>query len=66
MRGLVACRLGEALYGLQKYQEAIKAFAEGERLWPEFLAGNPTSAYSYADSLIRVGNYSGGRREFFG
>ena len=62
-RGAVFCRLGEALYGLQKYSEAIKAFAEGERLWPEFLPANPTAAYSYADSLIRTGNYPHGRRE---
>ena len=63
MRGLIAYRLGEALYGLQRYPEAIKSCEEGLRLWPGFLTASPTTAYSYADSLIRTGDYTRGRRE---
>jgi TolA-binding protein len=63
MRGLVTYRLGEALYGLQKYAEAIRTFGAAEQLWPEFLSSNPTTAYSYGDSLIRTGSYARGRKE---
>ena len=59
----LACyRLGEAQYILQKYQEALKAFREGEKLWPEYMTINPAAAFYYADSIVRSGDFAEGKK----
>lgn len=62
MRALAFYRQGEALYLLERYEPALKAFREGERLWPEYLSLNPATTFYYADSIARMGNLADGRR----
>lgn len=62
LRALALYRLGEAKYDLQKYGEALQAFREGERLWPQFLSHSPATAFSYADSIVRSGDLNSGRK----
>ncbi|KAF0219425.1 MAG: hypothetical protein FD174_2124 [Geobacteraceae bacterium] len=62
VRALAAYRRGEALYLLQKYDAALKAFREGERLWPQYMSSNPSVTFYYADSIVRSGDLPGGRR----
>lgn len=62
VRPLSYYRLGEAQYILQKYGEALKAFREGERLWPEYMTINPAAAFYYADSIVRSGDFIDGRK----
>jgi len=62
MRALASYRQGEALYLLERYEPALKAFREGERLWPEYLSLNPAATFYYADSIARMGNLADGRR----
>ncbi len=60
-RGMAECRLGEALYMLQKYPEALSAFREAEKSDPEYLFGNPGAVFGYADCLARGGYFEAGR-----
>ncbi len=60
-RGMAECRLGEALYMLQKYPEALSAFREAEKSDPEYLFGNPAAVFGYADCLARGGYFEAGR-----
>ncbi len=62
VRPLACYRLGEALYILQKYDAALQAFREGEKLWPEYMTINPAAAFYYADSIVRSGDFVGGRK----
>lgn len=62
IRSLACYRLGEALYLLQKYGEALAAFKEGARLWPDFLTFDPTVTFLFGDSIARSGDLAGGRR----
>lgn len=59
---LAAYRCGEAHYFLQNYSQALKMFREGERLWPQFLAASPATAFSYADCMVREGDLPAGKR----
>jgi len=61
IKPLALYRLGETLYKLQKYPQALAAFREGERLWPAFLDYNPGAAFYYGDSIARSGDLTGGR-----
>jgi tetratricopeptide (TPR) repeat protein len=60
--GMAECRLGEALYMLQKYPEALSAFREAEKSDPAYLFGYPAAVYGYADCLARGGDFEAGRR----
>ena len=62
LRALASYRLGEALYLLQRYGEALQAFRAGERLWPEYLSFSPGTTFYYADSVARMGDPASGRR----
>ncbi|MEI6306539.1 MAG: tetratricopeptide repeat protein, partial [Deltaproteobacteria bacterium] len=61
IKPLALYRLGETLYKLQKYPQALAAFREGERVWPAFLDYNPGVAFYYGDSIARSGDLTGGR-----
>ncbi len=61
IKPLALYRLGEVLYKLQKYPQALAAFREGERLWPGFLDYNPAVAFYYGDSIARSGDLTAGR-----
>lgn len=54
-------RLGETYYKLQKYPQALKAFREGEALWPAFLNLNPGVTFYYGDSIARAGDLAAAR-----
>ncbi|SNB47066.1 tetratricopeptide repeat protein [Geobacter sp. DSM 9736] len=62
VRALATYRLGEALYVLQQYSEALEAFRRGERLWPEYMEQNPSMSFYYGDSMVRSGDLPGGRK----
>ena len=62
MRAIAAYRLGEAQYLLRKYESALRWFREGERLQPEFMVQSPSIVFSYADTLVRNGDTTTGRR----
>lgn len=62
VRPLSWYRLGEAQYILQKYSEALNAFREGEKLWPEYMTINPAAAFYYADSIVRSGDFAEGKK----
>lgn len=61
IRPLALYRLGETLYKLQKYPQALAVFREAERLWPAYLNFNPGVAFYYGDSIARSGDLAGGR-----
>lgn len=61
IRPLALYRLGETLYKLQKYPQALDAFREAERLWAAFLNFNPGVAFYYGDSIARSGDLAAGR-----
>lgn len=61
IRSLALYRLGETLYKLQKYPQALACFREGERLWPAYLNFNPSVTFYYGDSIVRSGDLAGGR-----
>jgi tetratricopeptide (TPR) repeat protein len=61
-RGMAECRLGEALYKLQKYSEALSAFREAEKSDPAYLFVTPAAVFDYADCLAREGEFEAGRR----
>lgn len=62
IQALAVYRLGEASYLLQNYPRALRAFAEGERLWPDYLGINPAVTFYYADSIVRCGDFAAGRK----
>ena len=62
VRSLATYRLGESLYILQKYDAALKAFQDAQKLWPEYMSINPAVAFYYADSIARNGDFAGGRK----
>lgn len=61
IRPLALYRLGEALYKLQKYTQALAAFREAERLWAAYLTFNPGVTFYYGDSIARSGDLAAGR-----
>ncbi|HEX9023468.1 MAG TPA: tetratricopeptide repeat protein [Geobacteraceae bacterium] len=61
IRPLALYRLGETLYKLQKYPQALAVFREAERLWPAYLNFNPGVAFYYGDSIARSGDLAAGR-----
>jgi len=61
MQGMAAFRLGEARYLLQNYSGALDAFRLGERIQPGLAKHNPGADFYFADSLMRTGDYRGGR-----
>src|SRR6185369_4448261 len=60
-RSLALYRLGETLYKLQKYPQALAAFRDAERLWPAYLNFNPGVTFCYGDSIARSGDLAAGR-----
>ncbi|WP_243374360.1 tetratricopeptide repeat protein [Geotalea sp. SG265] len=66
LRPLAWYRQGEALYLLGKYDDALKAFREGERRWPAYLILNPATAFYFADTVARTGDPDGGRKMLAG
>lgn len=52
---LALYRLGETWYKLQKYSEALAAFREAEKQWPDYLGLNPGVTFYYGDSIARNG-----------
>ena len=61
VRPLALYRLGETWYKLQKYPQALAAFREAERIWPAFLAYNPSITFYYGDSIARSGDLASAR-----
>ena len=61
IKPLALYRLGETLYKLQKYTQALAAFREAERLWPAYLNFNPGVTFYYGDSIARSGDLAAGR-----
>jgi TolA-binding protein len=55
IRPLALYRLAETWYKLQKYPQALAAFREAERLWPDYLRLNPGVTFYYGDSIARSG-----------
>jgi TolA-binding protein len=55
IRPLALYRLAETWYKLQKYPQALAAFREAERLWPDYLSINPGVTFYYGDSIARSG-----------
>jgi TolA-binding protein len=62
IQAVAVYRLGEAFYLQQNYPRALRAFVEGERLWPDYLGSNPAATFYYADCIVRCGNYAAGRK----
>ncbi len=61
VKPLALYRLGETWYKLQKYPQALAAFREAEKLWPDYLNLNPATTFYYGDSIARSGDLPGGR-----
>ncbi|HEY5513714.1 MAG TPA: tetratricopeptide repeat protein [Geomonas sp.] len=61
VRALASYRLAQALYLLERYDESLKAFRQGEGLWPDYLNQAPELMQSYADVRARSGDFAGGR-----
>ena len=61
IRGLAFYRLGEVCYHLQKYRQALAAFREAEKIWPEYLNLNPGVTFCYGDSIARSGDLTSAR-----
>jgi TolA-binding protein len=61
IRPLALYRLGEVLYKLQKYPQALAAFREAERLWPAYITFNPGVTFYYGDSIARSGDLASAR-----
>ncbi|MDD2851643.1 MAG: tetratricopeptide repeat protein [Desulfuromonadaceae bacterium] len=61
IRPLALYRLAESWYKLQKYHQALAAFREAEKLWPNYLGINPGAAFCYCDSLARSGELGAAR-----
>jgi len=61
VKALATYRLAQALYLLERYDEALKALKEAEALWPGYLDQAPELLQTYADLKARGGDYAGGR-----
>jgi TolA-binding protein len=61
VKPLALYRLGETWYKLQKYPQSLAAFREAEKIWPAFLAYNPSVTFYYGDSIARSGDLAGAR-----
>ncbi len=61
IRMIAVYRLGEARYMLQKFNQALICFREGQRLDPEYIAWLPDAVFYYADCLARNGDFEAGR-----
>jgi tetratricopeptide (TPR) repeat protein len=61
VQALAGYRKGQALYLMERYDEAQKAFKEAEGLWPGYLDQAPGLLQCYADARARSGDYAGGR-----
>lgn len=61
IKALALYRLGETLYKLQKYSQALAAFREAEKLWAAYLTFNPGVTFYYGDSIARSGDLAAGR-----
>ena len=61
IRSLSLYRLGETWYKLQKYQQALAAFHEAEKMWPAYLELNPAVTFYYGDSIARNGELAPAR-----
>jgi TolA-binding protein len=61
IRPLALYRLGETWYRLQKYPQALAAFREAEKLWPDYLGLNPGVTFYYGDSIARSGEFTQAR-----
>jgi TolA-binding protein len=61
IRPLALYRLGETWYKLQKYPQALTAFREAEKLWPDYLGLNPGATFYYGDSIARSGELTQAR-----
>lgn len=55
VKSLALYRLAETWYKLQKYPQALSAFREAEKLWPDYLRLNPGVTFYYGDSIARSG-----------
>jgi len=62
VKAMALFRLGEALCMMQKYNEALSFFREGEKLCPEYIVRNPSAIFYYADCLAREGDLEAGRK----
>jgi TolA-binding protein len=61
IRPLALYRLGETWYKLQKYPQALAAFREAEKQWPDYLGMNPGATFYYGDSIARSGEFTQAR-----
>ena len=61
IRPLALYRLAETWYRLQKYPQALAAFREAEKLWPDYLGLNPGVTFYYGDSIARSGELTQAR-----
>lgn len=61
IRPLALYRLGETWYKLQKYPQALAAFREAEKQWPDYLELNPGVTFYYGDSIARSGELTQAR-----
>jgi|GEM_PF-6028365 len=63
LQALAWLRLGNALSLLDKNEEAVKAYRQGETLWPAYLDRAPELVQSYAEARAKAGDYAGGRSQ---
>ncbi|HBG04984.1 MAG: hypothetical protein A2075_15030 [Geobacteraceae bacterium GWC2_58_44] len=61
LRALAWYRTGEALCLLERNDEALTAFRQGESLWPAYLEQAPRLLQSYAEVRAKNGDFAGGR-----
>ncbi len=61
IRPLALYRLAETWYKLQKYSQALAAFREAEKIWPDYLRINPGITFCYGDSIARSGELASAR-----
>ena len=62
VRALAWYRLGGALGMQERNEEAVKAFRQGEALWPGYLDQAPEMLQTYAEALAKTGDFVGGRK----
>ena len=61
LKALAWYRLGEALALLERNEEALAAFRQGEALWPAYLERAPRLMQVYAEARAKSGDFAGGR-----
>lgn len=61
VRALARYRLGCVLSLLGRGKEAVDSFRQGEALWGGYLDGAPELLQSYAEALVKTGDYAAGR-----